>query len=72
MEVLTVSVNSRFSHKIWQEKELSEMEEGGAPLPGVFRSGRHNRTRLGILIRAINRTNADCARTLHNLHEMWQ
>jgi peroxiredoxin (alkyl hydroperoxide reductase subunit C) len=33
VEVLAVSVDSRFSHKIWQEIELSKMVEGGVPYP---------------------------------------
>ncbi len=33
VEVLSMSVDSRFSHKIWQEEELSKMVEGGVPFP---------------------------------------
>lgn len=33
VEVLAISVDSRFSHKIWQEVELSKMVEGGVPFP---------------------------------------
>jgi peroxiredoxin (alkyl hydroperoxide reductase subunit C) len=33
VEVLSVSVDSRFVHKIWQEEELSKMLEGGVPYP---------------------------------------
>ncbi len=32
-EVLSVSTDSRFSHKIWQEEELSKMVQGGVPYP---------------------------------------
>ncbi len=32
-EVLACSTDSRFSHKIWQEGELSKMVEGGLPFP---------------------------------------
>ncbi len=32
-EVLAMSVDSRFSHKIWQETELSKMVPGGVPYP---------------------------------------
>ena len=32
-QVLAVSVDSVFSHKVWQEVELSEMVEGGVPYP---------------------------------------
>jgi len=34
-----VSVDSRFSHKIWQEEELSKMVEGGVPFPMLSDSG---------------------------------
>jgi alkyl hydroperoxide reductase subunit AhpC len=33
VEVLAMSVDSRFSHKIWQEEELSKMVDGGVPFP---------------------------------------
>jgi alkyl hydroperoxide reductase subunit AhpC len=33
VEVLAMSTDSRFSHKIWQEEELSKMVEGGVPFP---------------------------------------
>jgi alkyl hydroperoxide reductase subunit AhpC len=33
VEVLAMSVDSRFSHKIWQEEELSKMVSGGVPFP---------------------------------------
>lgn len=33
MEVLAISVDSRFTHKIWQETELSKMVPGGVPFP---------------------------------------
>ncbi len=33
VEVLAVSTDSRFSHKIWQEEELSKMVPGGVPFP---------------------------------------
>jgi len=32
-EFLTISTDSRFSHKIWQEEELSKMVPGGVPYP---------------------------------------
>ena len=32
-EVLSVSVDSHFVHKIWQDNELSKMVKGGAPFP---------------------------------------
>jgi alkyl hydroperoxide reductase subunit AhpC len=33
VEVLSISTDSRFSHKIWQEEELSKMVPGGIPFP---------------------------------------
>ena len=33
MQSLSVSVDSRFVHKIWQEEELSKMVDGGVPFP---------------------------------------
>jgi peroxiredoxin (alkyl hydroperoxide reductase subunit C) len=33
VEVLAMSVDSVFSHKIWQEEELSKMVDGGVPFP---------------------------------------
>ena len=33
VQVLSMSTDSRFSHKIWQEEELSKMVEGGVPFP---------------------------------------
>ncbi len=33
MQVLSVSTDSRFSHKIWQEEELEKMVPGGVPYP---------------------------------------
>lgn len=33
MEVLSISVDSIFSHKVWQEEELTKMVEGGVPYP---------------------------------------
>jgi alkyl hydroperoxide reductase subunit AhpC len=35
VEVLSVSVDSHFVHKIWQEEELSKMVKGGFPYPMV-------------------------------------
>jgi peroxiredoxin (alkyl hydroperoxide reductase subunit C) len=31
VEVLSVSVDSHFVHKMWQDNELSKMVEGGVP-----------------------------------------
>ena len=33
VEFLAISVDSRFSHKMWQEGELSKMVPGGVPYP---------------------------------------
>jgi alkyl hydroperoxide reductase subunit AhpC len=33
VEVLSISVDSLFSHKVWQEEELSKMVSGGVPYP---------------------------------------
>ena len=33
VEVLSISVDSVFSHKVWQEVELSKMVKGGIPYP---------------------------------------
>lgn len=35
VEVLAVSVDSQFVHKVWQEEELSRMVDGGIPFPMV-------------------------------------
>ena len=39
VEVLSVSVDSRFIHKIWNEAELSKMVEGGIPYPMLSDQG---------------------------------
>ena len=33
VEILSVSVDSHFVHKMWQDHELSKMVEGGVPFP---------------------------------------
>jgi len=39
--MLAISTDSHFSHKIWQEEELSKMVPGGVPFPMLSdRSGR--------------------------------
>jgi alkyl hydroperoxide reductase subunit AhpC len=35
VDVIAISVDSNFSHKVWQEVELSKMVEGGIPYPMV-------------------------------------
>ncbi|MBC2695264.1 MAG: redoxin domain-containing protein [Desulfobacteraceae bacterium] len=39
LEVFSMSVDSVFSHKIWQEEELSKMIEGGVPYPMLSDAG---------------------------------
>ena len=39
VEVMSVSVDSRFTHKIWNEVELSKMVEGGIPYPMLSDQG---------------------------------
>lgn len=37
--VLSMSTDSRFIHKIWQEQELSKMVKGGVPFPMLSDAG---------------------------------
>lgn len=39
VEVFAISVDSRFSHKIWVEEELSKMVDGGIPFPMLSDAG---------------------------------
>jgi len=39
VEVLSCSVDSKFTHKIWQEVELSKMVDGGVPFPMLSDTG---------------------------------
>jgi alkyl hydroperoxide reductase subunit AhpC len=39
VQVLSMSVDSRFTHKIWVEEELSKMVEGGIPFPMLSDAG---------------------------------
>jgi peroxiredoxin (alkyl hydroperoxide reductase subunit C) len=39
VEVLSMSTDSRFVHKIWQEQELSKMVKGGVPFPMLSDAG---------------------------------
>jgi alkyl hydroperoxide reductase subunit AhpC len=39
VELFAISTDSRFSHKIWQEEELSKMVEGGVPFPLLSDAG---------------------------------
>ena len=35
MDFLSISTNSHFTHKVWEEQELSKMVEGGIPFPMI-------------------------------------
>ena len=39
VQVLSVSTDSVFTHKIWQEEELSKMVKGGVPFPMLSDQG---------------------------------
>ncbi len=39
VDVLAISTDSRFSHKIWQKEELSKMVPNGAPYPLLSDAG---------------------------------
>ena len=39
VQVLSLSTDSRFTHKIWQEEELSKMIPGGVPYPMLSDAG---------------------------------
>jgi peroxiredoxin (alkyl hydroperoxide reductase subunit C) len=47
-EILAMSVDSRFSHKIWQEEELSKMVPGGLPFPMLTDTGGRIGTVYGV------------------------
>ena len=38
-QVLAMSTDSRFTHKVWQEEELSKMVPGGVPFPMLSDAG---------------------------------
>jgi len=46
--VLSVSTDSRFTHKIWNEVELSKMVEGGIPFPMLSDQGGRIGTVYGV------------------------
>jgi len=48
VEVLAMSTDSRFVHKIWQEQELSKMVEGGVPFPMLSDGGGKIGTVYGV------------------------
>jgi len=47
-EVLAISVNSKFVHKMWDEKELSKMVKGGIPFPMLSDAGGSVGRRYGV------------------------
>jgi alkyl hydroperoxide reductase subunit AhpC len=46
--VLSVSTDSRFTHKIWQAEELSKMVDGGFPYPMLSDQGGRIGTVYGV------------------------
>lgn len=48
VEVFAISTDSRFSHKIWQEVELSKMIDGGVPFPLLSDAGGRVGTIYGV------------------------
>jgi peroxiredoxin (alkyl hydroperoxide reductase subunit C) len=48
VEVLTMSVDSRFTHKIWNGVELSKMVDGGIPFPMLSDQGGRIGTVYGV------------------------
>lgn len=48
MQVLAISTDSRFSHKIWQEEELSKMVSDGFPYPMLSDGGGRVGTLYGV------------------------
>lgn len=48
MDVFAISTDSRFSHKIWQEEELSKMVDGGVPFPLLSDAGGRVGTIYGV------------------------
>ena len=48
VEVLSISTDSRFTHKIWNESELSKMVEGGIPFPMLSDQGGRIGTVYGV------------------------
>ena len=45
---MAISTDSRFSHKIWQEEELSKMVPGGVPFPLLSDAGGRIGTVYGV------------------------
>ena len=48
MQVLSLSTDSHYTHKIWNETELSKMVEGGIPWPMLSDAGGRVGTLYGV------------------------
>jgi peroxiredoxin (alkyl hydroperoxide reductase subunit C) len=48
VQVLSMSVDSHFTHKIWEREELAKMVEGGIPWPMLTDSGGRVGTIYGV------------------------
>ena len=48
VEVLSISTDSRFTHKMWNQIELSKMVEGGIPFPMLSDQGGRIGTVYGV------------------------
>lgn len=48
MQVLSVSTDSHFTHKIWQAEELTKMVDGGVPWPMLADAGGKIGTVYGV------------------------
>ena len=48
VDVLSVSTDSKFSHKIWDETELEKMVKGGIPFPMLSDQGGQIGTLYGV------------------------
>ncbi len=46
--MLSVSVDSQFVHKMWNENELTKMVDGGVPFPMLADSAGHLGTAFGV------------------------
>ncbi len=46
--MLSCSVDSQYTHKVWQEQELSQMVEGGVPFPMLSDTGGKIGTLYGV------------------------
>jgi peroxiredoxin (alkyl hydroperoxide reductase subunit C) len=57
-----MSVDSVFSHKIWQEEELSKMIEGGVPYPMLSDAGGKVGKLYGVLSPPVGRNVAELIR----------